>query len=68
MGEVILLVAREYPEVKFLVLCGHTHGGGMHRPCENVVVYTAGAQYGRPEIAGFVVFRGGGLELEKPDI
>jgi len=51
MGEAILEVARSYPQCQLTVLCGHTHGAGQAQPLENVLIYTAGAEYGRPAIA-----------------
>ena len=51
MGEAILEVARSHPQCQLTVLCGHTHGAGQAQPLENVLIYTAGAEYGRPAIA-----------------
>ncbi len=48
-GEAILACAKACPRTEFLVLCGHTHGAGVHAPATNVVVHTAGAEYGAPE-------------------
>ncbi len=50
VGEAILDCARHHPEVQFLVLCGHTHGEGVHAAAGNVVVHTAGAEYGSPTV------------------
>lgn len=49
-GEAILACAKDSPRTDFLVLCGHTHGGGVHAPAPNVVVHTAAAEYGTPEV------------------
>ncbi|MBL9125092.1 MAG: metallophosphoesterase [Planctomycetaceae bacterium] len=49
-GEAILEVMRRFPDRRVTVLCGHTHGIGVTRPADNVVVYTGGASYGEPEI------------------
>ena len=51
-GDEISRWARRYPDTRFLVLCGHTHGSGRYSPLENVEVLTAGAEYGDPEIQG----------------
>ena len=50
VGEAILEVMRKYPDRRVTVLCGHTHGVGVTRPADNVIVYTGGATYGEPEI------------------
>jgi predicted MPP superfamily phosphohydrolase len=50
VGEVILECARAHPAASFLVLCGHTHGSGVYSPAANVIVHTAGAEYGAPRI------------------
>jgi predicted MPP superfamily phosphohydrolase len=50
MGDVILEVMDQHPECELLVLCGHTHGGGIAQMRPNVVVKTGGAEYGRPAI------------------
>lgn len=54
LGEAILRVARGYPSVSFLVLCGHTHGEGECRPAANVTVLTAAAEYGAPRVQRIV--------------
>ncbi|MBX9789237.1 MAG: hypothetical protein K2Y37_10010, partial [Pirellulales bacterium] len=56
VGEAIRSVMIERPDRKLTVLCGHTHGRGESRPLPNVLVYTGGAQYGRPEIQAILEF------------
>jgi predicted phosphohydrolase len=51
VGEAILEVARSHPQCQLTVLCGHTHGAGQAQPLPNVIIYTAGAEYGHPSIA-----------------
>jgi predicted phosphohydrolase len=58
-GEAILACARDCPATKFLVLCGHTHGAGVHFPAANVTVRTAGAAYGSPAVQGVFPFGAG---------
>jgi predicted MPP superfamily phosphohydrolase len=41
-GEVLLAWATEHPETKVTVLCGHTHGAGVHAPLPNLEVKTGG--------------------------
>jgi hypothetical protein len=36
----------------FTVLCGHCHSPGIYRHAANLVVYTAKAKYGIPDLAG----------------
>lgn len=52
-GEVVDAWADAHPGVQIVVLCGHTHGRGEHRPRSNVVVRTGGwapgeVDYGNP--------------------
>jgi 3',5'-cyclic-AMP phosphodiesterase len=53
VGEVIVSCARAHPRVSFLVLCGHSHGSGVYTPLPNVIVHTAGAEYGAPRVERF---------------
>jgi hypothetical protein len=41
--------AAEHPGKSVLVLCGHTHSPGIYRD-GNILVLTAGARYGFPDI------------------
>jgi Icc protein len=45
VGEALLQCARAHPAVRFLVLCGHTHGSGVYSLVENITVHTAEAEY-----------------------
>ena len=49
MGDTILAAMADNPSSRLTVLCGHTHGSGETRPLPNVVIYTGGAVYGRPQ-------------------
>lgn len=49
LGKVIRGAAARWPEKKITVLCGHTHGAGMHREA-NLEVITGGTEYGEPRI------------------
>ena len=42
--------AKAWPQTDFLVLCGHTHGAGVYSPAANVIIHTAGAEYGAPNV------------------
>ncbi len=50
MGDVLLDAAYQFPEVKFLCLCGHSHSEGVFSPTPNLEVITAKATYNFPEI------------------
>jgi len=54
LGDMLLDAARAYPDVKFTVLAGHTHGfyRGNHAP--NLEVNVGGAAYGRPNVARLI--------------
>jgi len=49
MGNMIKAAAAEHPGKSVLVLCGHTHSPGIYRD-GNILVLTAGARYGFPDI------------------
>jgi hypothetical protein len=49
MGNMIKAPAAEHPGKSLLVLCGHTHSPGIYRD-GNILVLTAGARYGFPDI------------------
>jgi len=50
VGEVLHRAASENSGCNFIVLCGHTHGRGECEILSNLVVRTAGAEYGRPQV------------------
>lgn len=50
MGNVLSDAAFDYPDTKFTVLCGHTHGEGVFDFTENMTVLTGKAKYGNPQI------------------
>ena len=53
MGKLIKAAATEHPGKSVLVLCGHTHSPGIYRD-GNILVATAGARYGYPEISQMI--------------
>lgn len=54
LGQRLLQLAERYPQCRFHVLCGHTHGGGMYEPLHNLVVETGAAEYGSPRITRII--------------
>jgi predicted phosphodiesterase len=50
-GQVLDRYANNNKDKKIIVLCGHTHSPGIYVR-DNVTVYTGGAEYGNPQIAG----------------
>jgi hypothetical protein len=64
-GDALLEVAEKHPDTSFLVLCGHTHSGGVYSPRANVEVRTAPAEYGSPVVQAVVELDGSGhLSIE----
>ena len=63
-GALLTSVAAGHPGVSFVVLCGHSHGAGVHRVAPGLVVHTGGAAYGAPALAGLVGVAG--LEVLPP--
>lgn len=49
LGEVLRAACVRHPGSKLTVLCGHTHGAGVHSE-GNLTILTAGAAYGNPRI------------------
>ena len=50
VGRVIEEAARARPDVKFAVLCGHTHGEGVATLLPNLRCSTGAAEYGAPQV------------------
>ena len=50
MGDVLMDQAAKNPHRKIEVYCGHTHGIGECQPLPNLLIYTGGAEYGRPHV------------------
>lgn len=57
VGDVVRGCARDHPDVEFIVLCGHTHGGGRYAAAPNLTVLTAEAEYGAPASQGIFEIR-----------
>jgi len=49
-GDVLSQFATTYPEVDFLVFCGHTHAESFYQPFSNLTVKTGSAKYGHPKV------------------
>jgi Icc-related predicted phosphoesterase len=49
MGDALLKVAAEFPQVQFEVLCGHTHARGKFAPADNLKARSSKAIYGHPD-------------------
>ncbi len=52
VGQVLLRAAEAHPGKQLEVYCGHTHSPGVAELRPNLVVYTGGARYGHPDVAG----------------
>ncbi|MCK9567504.1 metallophosphoesterase [Candidatus Pacearchaeota archaeon] len=53
-GEVLDKYAESFPGKKFVVLVGHGHSPGIYERRDNLIVYTGGAIYGYPDVAGTI--------------
>jgi len=58
-GLVLDKYSSEYPNKKFVVLTGHGHSPGIYKRSSNLVIYTGGAKYYSPELAGIIDVVGG---------
>lgn len=54
MGEVILDLGREFPDVSFDVFCGHTHNPRVVRMSDNITCSVGESEYGDPGLAGYI--------------
>ncbi|WP_153559394.1 metallophosphoesterase family protein [Roseimaritima sediminicola] len=54
LGKLLMEFAERYPEHRWLVLCGHTHHGGVAHLRDNLTVVTGGAEYGQPRLTGLI--------------
>jgi len=50
VGDVMLEIARQYPDCQLTALCGHTHSSGEAHPLARVTIITGGAEYGFPSV------------------
>lgn len=50
LGFTLKLIADQYPNVDFLWLSGHTHSRAVYKPCNNMTVRVAKAEYYYPQI------------------
>lgn len=50
IGDVLMQAAKENPQIKFLVLCGHTHSECVYTPLDNLTVKAGKAEYYQPAI------------------
>lgn len=53
-GDIISYIAKKYPNINFLVLCGHTHTRNTTQLYPNLQIKTGGAEYYVPEIEGYI--------------
>lgn len=54
MGDVLITIAQQYPEIEFLVLCGHTHSEA--NVCYgNLTIEVGKAEYCLPEIQKIII-------------
>lgn len=66
MGAALIEHVEQHPNRHLTVLCGHTHDRAYCQPHERVIVHTAGADYGSPNVAGAVTVDNSGVSVESP--
>lgn len=64
VGEVLREAIEAHPAGRLEVLCGHTHNGGLARLGDRLNVTTAGAEYGRPEVAAWLTVDATGIRRQ----
>lgn len=58
MGDTLIQLAAENPNVEFVVLCGHSHGEATHKELPNLICHTGKAKYKEPRLANIFEHRG----------
>jgi Icc protein len=56
VGDRLATIARNHPDCRMKVLCGHTHSSGFARILDNLEVFTGDAQYGEPRLQDVLDF------------
>jgi Icc-related predicted phosphoesterase len=64
-GDALIDFAQSKPDSTIDVLCGHTHSGGIAKMRDNLIITTAGADYGSPKVAAVIVIANGEVAMEK---
>lgn len=65
LGDMLVQVAYEFPEVEIVTLCGHTHSPGTYSPVKNLRVFTGESTYWYPKVSG-VIRLGDPIEVLTP--
>lgn len=53
-GDIIDRFVENYPNKKFMTLCGHVHSKGIYYHRDNSIVYTGAAEYYNPKVNGLI--------------
>ena len=54
IGWMLCRFCKRYSDLDVLVLCGHTHHGGLSMPLKNLKIWTGTAEYGNPSICSIL--------------
>jgi len=54
LGQELLCLSREFPQLDILVFCGHTHGEYVYPPRVNLTCLVGGSCYGYPTLQGIL--------------
>lgn len=63
VGRVLRNASQSRRELRFTVLCGHTHNAGVAQLASNLVVHTGAADYGHPDVEGVVTVNDATLSI-----
>lgn len=55
MGDMLLDAAKAFPDKRFTVLCGHTHGGAAKQIAPNMIARCGEVTYGKPAVQDQIV-------------
>ena len=55
VGDALVYLMRKHPDRHLTVLCGHTHSNAEVRVLDNLMVFAAKAEYGKPKIQKILI-------------
>jgi predicted phosphohydrolase len=56
VGDILVRIMKQHPDRQLTVLCGHTHSKAEVKMLDNLIVFAAQAEYGKPKIQKILDF------------
>jgi hypothetical protein len=57
VGDTLVRIMKKHPDRQLTVLCGHTHSQAEVKMLENLTVFAAQSEYGKPKIQKILDFK-----------